>query len=169
MHTYHPNNPMTQDTHFYSNLAYDTATDRLQQVAVRGVTIRVQQPELNVTAFRLDLHQSTPIGTIVMAHLKGTLRSMPDDRIMVAYQTGAFSPTMRWLIPIVGISLSLLLLFILPASMSPIISAPGVIGILTVVFWSTMGSDLRREDRSRLRQLLERILEKQTTMMVWQA
>lgn len=163
------NIPMTQDTRFYSDLTYDTATDRLKQVHVRGVTITVNQPEPQVTEFRLDLHKPTPIGTFIMAQLKGTIQPTRDNQIQVAYQTYAYSRKMLWFVPTVGISISVVLLILLPSSMSPIISAPGVASILMVLFWITMGSEVRKDDRFRLEELLERMLEKRSAMMVWQA
>ena len=160
---------MTQDTHFYSNLSYDTATERLKRVNVRGVKITVKQPQPQMTLFRLDLKQSTPVGTLIAAQLKGTIQPIQGNKIRVVYQMRPFSRILLWLVPAIGISLSVLLLILLPPAMIPIISAPGVASILTVLFWSTMGSDIRRHDQHRLAELLERMLEKQTAMMVWQA
>lgn len=160
---------MTRDRQFYSSLPYDIASDRLRQINVRGVNITVDEPQPDVTQFRLDLTKKTPIGTIVSAHLVGTVRPIANNKIQIAYYTRAFSRYIRLLLPAVGLSLSLILFLILSPEMAPIISAPGAASILIVLFWSLMESDIRKNDQFRLQELIERILEKQTTMLTWQA
>jgi len=160
---------MTQDTRFYSNLPYETATNRLQHVNVQGVNISVKQTEPQTTEFRLDLQKQTPAGTLIMAHLKGTVQEVKGGKIQVAYQTYAFSANSLWMLIAGGMTLSFTLLLLLPTNLTPIISAPGVISIMIVLFWSILGDDIRKDDRFRLEELIERMLEKHTTMATWQA
>ena len=160
---------MTEDTRFYSNLSYDTATHRLQHADVRGVTISVTQPTPEITQFRFDLQTQTPIGTWIMAHLKGTIQEARGNQLEVTYQTRAFSHRSLWLIVALGLSLSVILFLLLPSSMVAIISAPGIASIMLVLFWSVLGEDVRKNDQFRLQELVERMLEKHTTMMTWQA
>lgn len=157
-----------ENSHFYSPLAHDIATDRLRHAAVKGVNITVTQDESNMTRFRLDLQKNTPMGNVVMAHLIGTIEPVDDTQIQITYQTHAFSNQTISLVAMVGIVISLALFFVLPTEFAPIVSAPGIAGILIVVFWSMLGTDVRQGDQFRLQELIERMLEKQTSMMTWQ-
>jgi hypothetical protein len=155
---------------FYSIIPFALAIDRLQNVRVKGVSITVTPTDTDTVEFRLDLQKKTPVSmTLIMAHLDGTIRQVQDGKIHIAYQTHPLSRNSKVIIPAIGIAMSALLAISLPPEFAPIASAPGVAGALFALFWNMLSSDFRKDDQFRLEELIERILEKSSSMVIWQS
>lgn len=161
---------MTQLDRFYSTLPFDVATNRLQNVRVQGVTINVTPTDTDILEFRLDLHKKTPFGiTLVMAHLDGTIRQAQEDgKTHITYQTYPLSRNSIVLIPTIGIVTTVLSMILLPPELALIASVPGIAGALFALFWNMLNSDFRKNDQFRLQELIERMLEKHSSMATWQ-
>jgi len=161
---------MTQLDRFHSTLPFDTATNRLKNVRIQGVDITVKPIGDDTVEFRLDLRKRSPFGIpLTIAHLNGTLRRGKDGNTQITYQTHPLSRYSVMIITSIAIMITGLLIFILSPELAPIASVPGIAGVLFALFWNLLNSDVRAGDRFRLEELLERILEKQSSMATWEA
>lgn len=159
---------MTQTQSFYSRLPYHIAKDRLQHAKIRGVSINLNESDPNSADFILDLLKEFPVGRVTLAHLKGTITRTQGQNLRIEYQTHGLAHNSTLIIPIIGIILTLILMIVLPPELFTIATIPGVAGLIFTVFWGTFSDEVRKGDQSRLEELLERMLEKQTNMATWQ-
>jgi|GEM_PF-1747849 len=160
---------MARTQSFYSTLPYHIATDRLKNARVRGVNINLNETDNNSADFILDLLQETPIGaSLTMAHLKGTITRTQGQNLRVEYQTHGLAHNSIIVVPIIGVIMTVILMVLMPPELFPIASIPGIASFLFAVFWGTFSDEVRKRDQSRLKELLERMLEKQTSMAAWQ-
>jgi hypothetical protein len=160
---------MTELDRFYTALPFAIATDRLKNAKVNGVNITVKPVDSHEVDFHLDLRKKTPLGiTLTMAHLDGTLQQGKDGKTQVSYQTHPLPRHSNVIIPAIGIILTVILLFTLSPELAPIASVPGIAGVLFALFWNMLNGDVLANDRFRLTELLERMLEKQSSMATWQ-
>ncbi len=161
---------MAHTQNFYSPLPYNVATDRLKHAKVRGVHINLNEADSHSSEFILNLLQEFPIvPNLTLAHCKGKITRTQGQNLRVEYKTYGLSSKSTWLVPLIGLSITLILMGVLPANLLPIASVPGVAGLIFTVFWSTFSDEVRKGDQLRLQELLERMLEKQTSMATWQA
>ena len=161
---------MTELTRFHTSLPFDIANDRLKNARVQGVHITVKLINSDEAMFRLDLRKRTSLGiTLTVAYLEGTIQQGKDGKTHISYQS---HPLSRWsviLIPLVGIMVTLLLIVLMSHELAIIAGVPGIAGVLFIIFWDTLNSDFRKNDRLRLQDLVERILEKKSSMATWEA
>ena len=161
---------MTQLEHFHTTLPFDRAVERLNNGRVQGVKITVKPVDSDMVNFRLDLRKRSPLGIMLTtAHLIGTIRQVNDGNLHVSYQTHPLSRYSVGMVLTIGIAMTVLLLNLLPLEFAPIAGMPGIAGVLFALFWNMLNSDIGKEDRFRLQELIARILEKQSSMATWQA
>lgn len=159
---------MSHNLSFYSALPYQIATDRLKNAKVRGVHINLRETDNTSAEFVFDLLQELPVGRLTTAHLKGTLEVTQGRNIRIEYETGALSHQTVFIVPVIGITITVMLMILLPPELVPIASMPGIASILFSLFWGTFNDEVRKGDQHRLKELLERMLEKNTIMATWQ-
>jgi len=160
---------MTQKQHFYSTLPYDVATDRLKHAKVRGVNINLTETDSRTADFVFDLLQDFPVGGhFTLAHIKGTIKQTSGRNLRIDYQSRGLARNSIYIVPVIGIIATIILMILFPPELSPIASVPGVAGLIFAVFWNTFSDEVHKPDQLRLKELLERMLEKQTTMSTWQ-
>jgi len=161
---------MTELEHFHTALPFEIVTDRLKNARINGVVITVKSIGSDEATFRLDLRKRSAIGlTLTVAHLKGTMRQGNDSKTYITYHAHPLARHSIVMIPSVGIALTILLILVLSPELTPIASIPGIAGVLFGLFWTMLSSDFRKNDQFRLKELIERMLEKQSSMTAWQA
>jgi len=161
---------MPEFEHFHTALPFEVVTDRLKNARIQGVVITVKPVHTDEIVFRLDLRKRSPIGlTLTVAHLKGRIQQAKNGKTYIRYQTHPLAHYSLIVIPTIGIVLTILLIVVLPSELAPIAGVPSVVGILFGLFWTILSSDFRKNDQFRLQELLERMLEKQSSMTTWQA
>ncbi len=161
---------MPEFEHFHTALPYEIAIDRLKNARINGVKISVKSIADDEMAFRFDLRKRSVIGlTLTVAHLNGTIQQARNGKIQVSYRTHPLARYSIVVIPAISITITALLILVLSPELTPIASVPGIAGVLFGLFWTMLNSDFRKNDRFRLQELLERMLEKQSSMTTWQA
>lgn len=161
---------MTDLAHFHTALPFEIAIDRLKNARINGVSIAVKSIDDDEMTFRFDLRKRSAIGlTLTVAHLQGTIQQTKNSNVHVRYQTHPLARHSIVLIPAIGITMTAILILVVSPELAPIASVPGIVGVLFGLFWTMLNSDFRKNDRFRLQELLERMLEKQSSMTTWQA